>query len=131
MLIDERLYLASLVDLPCLVEAQKTLDFRTFFKSTDVSQMLYIHNRFMDDFPKKSADDVFAFAESFNPYEDHEFFAGLYRRGEIAKRVEEIKKASLSAGTKPNWSGMADMMKYRHGLAPPTKNVRNIRFKKE
>ena len=53
VLIDNRLYLASLVDLPSIVEAQKTLDFRTFFKSTDVSQMLYIHNRSIEDFDTK------------------------------------------------------------------------------
>jgi len=26
---------------------------------------------------------------------------------------------------------MQDMMKYRHGLAPATKNIRNIRYKRE
>jgi len=59
------LYLATLVDLPSVLEAQKTLDFRTFFKSNDVSQMLYIHNKFMDGFHEKSADEVFSFARSF------------------------------------------------------------------
>ena len=50
VLIEDKLYLATLVDLPTLIEAQKTLDFRTFFKATDVSQMLYIHNRSLDTF---------------------------------------------------------------------------------
>jgi TATA-binding protein-associated factor Taf7 len=48
VLIDEKLFLATLVELPTLIEAQKTLDYRTFFKSCDVSQMLYVHNRVLD-----------------------------------------------------------------------------------
>jgi len=35
--IDDKLYLGSLVDLPCIVEAQKTLDYKTFFKSCDAA----------------------------------------------------------------------------------------------
>ncbi len=35
--IDSKLYLASLVDLPCIIEAQKTLDYKTFFKSCDAA----------------------------------------------------------------------------------------------
>jgi len=42
--IEDRLYLGSLVDLPCIIEAQKTLDYKTFYKSCDAAQMLYIHN---------------------------------------------------------------------------------------
>ena len=46
--IDDKIYLGSLVDLPCIVEAQKTLDYKTFFKSCDAAQMLYIHNYFLE-----------------------------------------------------------------------------------
>ena len=35
--IDNKLYLCSLVDLPCIIEAQKTLDYNTFYKSCDAS----------------------------------------------------------------------------------------------
>jgi len=35
--IDGKLYLASLVDLPCILEAQKTLDYKTFYKSCDAA----------------------------------------------------------------------------------------------
>ncbi len=34
---------ATLVDLPTIIEALKTLDYKTVFKSTDVSQMLLVH----------------------------------------------------------------------------------------
>ena len=35
--IESRLYLATLVDLPCILEAQKTLDYNTFYKSCDAA----------------------------------------------------------------------------------------------
>ena len=69
-MIDDKLYLATLVDLPTLIEAQKTLDYRTFFKATDVAQMLYIHNRSMEGFTEKTADEVFEFAEGFKAFSD-------------------------------------------------------------
>ena len=31
------IYLATLVDLPCIIEAMKTLDYFNFFKSQDAS----------------------------------------------------------------------------------------------
>lgn len=40
---DGKTYPARLVDLPCVVETQKTLDRRTFFKSGDVGQMLIVY----------------------------------------------------------------------------------------
>jgi TATA-binding protein-associated factor Taf7 len=49
--------------------------------------------------------------------DDPDFFNNLYRRGEIAK----LQAAVLSQ----------EYYKYRHGLSPATKNIRNIRFKKE
>jgi len=77
VLIDEKLFLATLIDLPTLIEAQKTLDYRTFFKSCDVSQMLYVHNRVLDSFSTRTVDEVNEFAEGFRPLEkdDPEFFS--------------------------------------------------------
>ncbi|CAN0327803.1 unnamed protein product, partial [Laminaria digitata] len=40
---DGKTYPARLVDLPCIVETQKTLDRSTFFKSGDVGQMLVVY----------------------------------------------------------------------------------------
>ena len=51
-MIDNKIFLATLVDLPSIIEGQKTLDFRTFYKSVDISQMLYIHNYCIDDIDK-------------------------------------------------------------------------------
>lgn len=41
--LDRRMYLATLVELPGMIEGQKTLDFRTYYKAVDISQMMYIH----------------------------------------------------------------------------------------
>jgi transcription initiation factor TFIID subunit 7 len=35
--------MATMLDLPCVLESQKTLDFVNFFKSNDISQMIYVH----------------------------------------------------------------------------------------
>ena len=89
--------------------------------------MLYIHNKFMDGFQEKTVDEVFSFARSFHPLmkkDDPDFFNNLYRRGEIGKLAEELKD-------KPEQNISLDFYKYRHGLAPPSKNIRNIRYKKE
>lgn len=40
---DGKKYPARLVDMPCVLETQKTLDKRTFFKSGDVGQMLIVY----------------------------------------------------------------------------------------
>ena len=94
MLIDQKLFLATLLDLPCIMEAQKTLDYRTFFKSVDVSQVLYVHNKSLDDFNTKTADEVFDFARAYNPLskreQDPDFYNNLYRRNEISRRVTEL-----------------------------------------
>ena len=36
-------YFATLVNLPCIIEAMKTLDYFNFYKSQDANQMLYVH----------------------------------------------------------------------------------------
>ena len=121
VLLDDKLFLATLLDLPCILEAQKTLDYRTFFKSADVSQILYVHNKSLDEFQTRTVDEVYALARAFNPMaskeSDPEFFANLYRRTELGKQTSDVIPE--------------DWYKWRNGLAPSTKNVRNIRYKKE
>lgn len=99
------MFLATLVDMPCIMEAQKTLDFRTFFKSTDVSQMLYIHNRSMDDFHTRSVDEVFEFAKAFKNVGpeagDADFFHNVYRRSEISSAVAAKKASGEDLGKNP------------------------------
>ena len=48
--LNNTVFLATLVDLPCIIEAMKTLDFFNFYKSQDASQMLYIHPKRIDNF---------------------------------------------------------------------------------
>lgn len=40
---DGKKYPARLVDMPCVLETQKTLDKSTFFKSGDIGQMLIVY----------------------------------------------------------------------------------------
>lgn len=77
--IGQKLYLASLVDLPCIIEAQKTLDYNTFYKSCDAAQMLYVHNVYLDHVERKNETDVRQFVADFNPLiDDDQFFKNLY-----------------------------------------------------
>lgn len=60
--IDGKLYLASLVDLPCIIEAQKTLDYKTFYKSCDAAQMMYVHNTCLEQVSQRTDQEVMHFA---------------------------------------------------------------------
>ena len=50
------MYMCSLVDMPCIIEAQKTLDHNTFYKSCDASQMMYVHNTCIEGYAEKTQD---------------------------------------------------------------------------
>ncbi|KAF8637344.1 hypothetical protein AX17_002844 [Amanita inopinata Kibby_2008] len=52
--IGNNFYSAKLVDLPCIVEAQKTLDNKQMFKVADICQMLVVENRVERDEPTTS-----------------------------------------------------------------------------
>jgi hypothetical protein len=49
--------------------------------------MLYIHNKSMDDFASRTAEEVLEFARAFNPLtkkeQDQDFFNNIYRRTEL------------------------------------------------
>ncbi|KAN0076920.1 TAFII55 protein conserved region domain containing protein [Tylopilus felleus] len=47
--IGNSLYSFKLVDLPCIVEAQKTLDNKQMFKVADICQMLVVENRIQNE----------------------------------------------------------------------------------
>ncbi|KAL5507036.1 hypothetical protein ACEPAH_6492 [Sanghuangporus vaninii] len=57
--IGNSLYSAKLVDLPCLIESQKTLDNRQMFKVADICQMLVVED-------KIESEDVVANQRGFN-----------------------------------------------------------------
>lgn len=59
-------YPATIIDLPCLIESQKTLDYKTFYKSADICQKLYVHEKPLDNpddlsfyEPLKCQEDIF------------------------------------------------------------------------
>jgi TATA-binding protein-associated factor Taf7 len=113
-----------LVDLPCIIEAQKTLDFNTFYKSCDASQMMYVHNKYLDHAGVRTPSEIMKFCADFNPLtEDEEFFQGLYQRRKLKQRLEEWE-----ASGRRNPLIINDL-KFRHGLSPGAYNVRNVRHK--
>ena len=63
------LFPATIMDYPCIIEAQKTIDYKTFYKSGDICQMLYIH-----DHPLDTVDDI----KNFEPLKcDDKIFNSL------------------------------------------------------
>jgi TATA-binding protein-associated factor Taf7 len=74
MRLDTKLYLASLVDLPCVIEAQKTLDYKTFYKSCDAAQMMYVHNIYLEGVDQRTDQEIGMFVSGFNPLTDDEQF---------------------------------------------------------
>ncbi len=43
---------ATLMELPNIIESQKTLDYINYLKSNDISQMIYVHPNNEDHFEK-------------------------------------------------------------------------------
>ena len=70
--------MCSLIDLPCIIEAMKTLDYNTFYKSCDASQMMYVHNQFFENHAQRSVEELQKFVADFNPLDDEEFKKDLY-----------------------------------------------------
>ena len=57
--------------------------------------------------------------------DDPEFLQNLYRRQEVLRRVEEMTKNGEEIRLGP------DLLRFRHGISPVAKNIRNIRYRKE
>ncbi len=49
------------MDLPCIIKAQKTIEYKTFYKSSDISHIIFVHG-----FPfwLNNEKDI----EKFNPF---------------------------------------------------------------
>ena len=99
-------YMGTLVDLPCIIEGQKTLDHKTFFKSGDISQMIYVH-------PKTSIPP-----HTFNP-----FIHGFVSFFIISISDPEFAKMQYTRTKEEKYC-------CRSGLTPPTFNVKELRFKR-
>ena len=124
--LEDKLYLCSLVDLPCIIEAQKTLDFNTFYKSCDAAQMMYVHNVSLDEVSSKSSEEIKRFVDEFNPLrDDEEFFQNLYQRKRLQARLDAWEKDE----TVPKPPLILNDLRFRHGLAPGAQNIRNVRHK--
>ena len=86
----DTVYLATLVDLPSIIEAMKTLDFNNFFKSQDASQMLYVHKNRIDNFTGKSKEQVNQIVSDFWAVrDDPEFFNQLHQRTKIKQKLDK------------------------------------------
>lgn len=101
---DNEIFKARLVDLPCIIESLKTLDKKTFYKSSDICQMLVCKANGDDD-KLSSGSDVETVSSN-----------ALKNRSNNGNNTttQELNKKYL----------------WMHGITPPLKNVRKKRFRK-
>lgn len=100
--INDLLLPITILDLPCIIEAQKTIDYKTFYKSGDISQMMYVHD-------KEFKIDNESYISYFNPF-----------------------KAGDETFNKLVWKKDYDhKYKCKHGIGKSTKNIRAKRFKRK
>lgn len=121
-------YGAILVNLPTIIEVNKSVDRKNLLKTIDVSQMLLcvqvIENE-EDVFTLQPPDTEDLVLKHFEEYQDEirdmqkKFFKG-YNDGPLTEL--ETKYLDQMA-TKP--------YDYKHGLTPPLYNVRNRRFRRK
>ena len=91
----------TILDLPCHIEAEKTIDYKNYYKGADICQMMYVH----DDKLKQEED-----LNNFNPFTsscDKKFTKLLWTKDPDHK------------------------YKLKHGLGKATRNIRHRRFKRK
>ena len=89
----------SILDLPCIIEGHKTIDYKSFYKGGDICQMMYVH-----DDKLKQEEDLNNF-NTFTSPSDKNFSKLLWTKDPDHK------------------------YKLKHGLSAPTRNIRSRRFK--
>ena len=98
---NNELHPITILDFPCIIEAEKTIDYKTYYKGSDISQMFYVHNDKL-----KCENDLI----NFNPMtdtKDPHFNQILWKKDPDHK------------------------YKLKHGLAKCTRNIRARRFKRK
>jgi len=84
--------------------------------------MMFVHNVFLESYATKTHEQVLKFVADFCPLDDEEFKRDLYQRSILEERVAQWRKD-------PSQPLMLPDMKYRHGLSPAARNIRNVRHK--
>ena len=91
----------TILDLPCIIEANKTIDYKTFYKSSDISQMFYVHDAVLkDDSDLKKFDpfkDIFLKKKLWRKDLDHKYKLkdGLCKCTKNIRKIRFKKKIKL------------------------------------
>jgi hypothetical protein len=92
----------TLLDLPCIIEAKKTIDYKNFYKSGDIAQMMFVHDK---EHKLDKEDDI----AKFDPF-----------------------AANDSTFNKIVWKKDYDhRYKLKNGLGKGTRDIRSKRFKRK
>lgn len=84
--------------------------------------MLYVHANKISNYSLKSVEEVQQTIDSFCALDDANFLHNLYERGKIVQKLKDNEERK---------DIIFDTLKFRHGISPVTKNIRNIRFKRK
>ncbi|KAG0671564.1 transcription initiation factor TFIID subunit 7 [Maudiozyma exigua] len=126
--INDVMYGAILVDLPTIVEVNKSVDRKNLVKTLDVDQMLLCIQTIKDE------DDVFL----LNPPDTEDLISKHYEG--IQDEINENKKAFFKSQhgnqlTETEQKYLKNITQkrydYKNGLTPPLYNVRNRRFRRK
>ena len=98
---ENSLHPLTILDLPCHIEGCKTIDYKNFYKSSDICQMAFVHEETLDSEEK---------LENFT-----------------LKEAEKNKSFSKILWKKD----FDHQYKVKHGISKAAKNVRKIRFKRK
>lgn len=104
---------ATIIDLPCIIEANKTTDYKNFYKSGDIAQTIYVHDA---KFKLKKEDEI----DRFDPFaaRDDEFLGMLFKKdldnkykakSGIAKCTDNIRSKRWKPKHKYNPDEMLDV----------------------
>lgn len=121
-------YGAILVNLPSIIEANKSVDRKNLLKAFDVSQMLLcvsLVNREEEVFTLKAPDTEDLILKHFEEY----------KKEILERRTKSLRGYNSGPLTDAESKNIDQIVKkgydYRHGITPPLYNVRNRRFRRK
>ena len=126
--INEVMYGAILVDLPTIVEVNKSVDRKNLMKTLDVDQMLLCIQKIKDE------DDVFLLDPPDSEDLISKHYEGLqdeinenkktFFKSQHGNQLTDVEQKYLQNITQKRYD-------YKNGLTPPLYNVRNRRFRRK
>ncbi|VDK43561.1 unnamed protein product [Taenia asiatica] len=109
-----QVYQGRVMDLPCIIESQKTTDKKNFYKTADISQMIICTQDDDGTAPIRGSAAYLAARSSHNrPQPINTYGLVLFKQSAFYSKIRDNRE-----------------FQYLHGITPPLKNVLRRRFRK-